>query len=228
MLKKNLLVVFLASVVVGGIAIKTASIFYEYSTPVNQSKVFYKEKFKNDTELSISNIDISKDIQLNSILEKTENPNSNIITDVQISAISEMESSNINISENTQINIISKSDNSNNDENNVSSTNDNSTIETSNTIVKAEENANTNYISEANYPTIYYDRTTSIYDDDGETLLRVEYYSNNKLVYYSDVEQFNATTNSYIEKIFQWNYEKDMEALICTNIYSNGRLINSY
>ena len=71
---------------------------------------------------------------------------------------------------------------------------------------------------------IHYDRTTSIYANDNITLLRIEYYVNNKLTYYSSVEQFDSTTHSYIEKI----YEATTLSLIRTDMYSNGNLVKSY
>ena len=77
-------------------------------------------------------------------------------------------------------------------------------------------------------PTIYYDRTTSIYENDNKTLIRVEYYSNNKLTYYSVVEQFDIPTTSYVEKIYKYNYETNTEILVRTDIYSNGTLVKSY
>lgn len=75
---------------------------------------------------------------------------------------------------------------------------------------------------------IQYDRTTTIYANDNITLLRVEYYLNNKLTYYSVVEQFDATTKSYIEKIYKCNLETNINPLVCTREYKNGNLIKSY
>lgn len=63
-----------------------------------------------------------------------------------------------------------------------------------------------------------YWRTTSIYDNDGVTLLRVEYYDrNNQLIFYSAVTDYDSGTNSYTENI----YSKDME-LVRTDTYVNG------
>lgn len=234
MLKKELpmiLLVSLVSVIVGEIAIKISPIFYESSTHINQSKAFYKEEFINDIELSIPNSDITKNSQ--------------------ISDTSKIENSSSSISEDIKPDIIFKPDNTNNTQTRPNQSKVSFPIKTSNTTEKSDSNVNakpasevnspnksqttiervdenTSSISEINPPTIYYDRTTSIYDDDNETLLRVEYYSNNRLVYYSDIEQFDVKTKSYIEKIYQWNYEKNIEILIRTDIYSNGRLINSY
>lgn len=81
---------------------------------------------------------------------------------------------------------------------------------------------------EAKVPTISYDRTTSIYENDNVTLLRVEYYVNNKLTYYSVIDVFDAKTKSYIEKIYQCNLETNIDPLIRTDEYVNGNLIKSY
>lgn len=96
----------------------------------------------------------------------------------------------------------------------------------SNTNTESENNQNTTV--ELEIPTIHYDRTTSIYENDNITLLRVEYYVNNKLTYYSVVEQFDATTKSYTEKIYQCNRETNIDPLIRTDIYANGNLVKSY
>lgn len=63
-----------------------------------------------------------------------------------------------------------------------------------------------------------YWRTTSIYKDDGVTLWRVEYYDrDDRLIFYSEVTDYDSGTNSYTEKI----YSKDME-LVRTDTYVNG------
>jgi len=87
---------------------------------------------------------------------------------------------------------------------------------------------NTTATVEVKTPTISYDRTTSIYANDNVTLLRVEYYKNNKLTYYSVVEQFDVATKSYIEKIYQCNRVTNIDPLIRTDVYANGSLIKSY
>lgn len=76
--------------------------------------------------------------------------------------------------------------------------------------------------------TFSYDRTTKIYANDNVTLLRVEYYSNNKLAYYSRITGFDAATKSYTEKIYQWDYATGRENLIRTDVYANEKLVNSY
>lgn len=94
--------------------------------------------------------------------------------------------------------------------------------------INAEMEENINDIVEAKVPTISYDRTTSIYENDNVTLLRVEYYVNNKLTYYSVIDVFDAKTKSYIEKIYQCNLETNIDPLIRTDEYVNGNLIKSY
>lgn len=67
-----------------------------------------------------------------------------------------------------------------------------------------------------------YAHTTSIYGSDG-TLLRVEYYDDNKkLCEYSVVTGFDSSTNSYTEEV----YSKDM-TLVRTDTYVDGSLANS-
>lgn len=68
-----------------------------------------------------------------------------------------------------------------------------------------------------------YYRTTSIYDNDETTLLRVEYYNeNNQLINYSVVTNFDSSTNSYTETIYDSNC-----ALERTDVYVNGALSSS-
>ncbi|MCM1056360.1 MAG: hypothetical protein NC517_01960 [Firmicutes bacterium] len=65
--------------------------------------------------------------------------------------------------------------------------------------------------------------TTSIYADDGTTLIRVEYYDeNNKLVYYSDVIGYDSATNSYTENIYSYDEKEQREVLEQTDTYVNG------
>lgn len=74
-------------------------------------------------------------------------------------------------------------------------------------------------------PEITYDRTTSIYTDDKETLLRVEYYnSENQLTHYSSVEDYDNNTKSYTEKIYRYDWDTDTEILERTDVYVNGQL----
>lgn len=83
-------------------------------------------------------------------------------------------------------------------------------------------------VVEESIPIIHYDRTTSIYENDNVTLLRVEYYRNNKLTYYSVVERFDSKTKSYIEKIYQCDIDGTTFPLIRTDKYVNGNLVESY
>lgn len=65
--------------------------------------------------------------------------------------------------------------------------------------------------------------TTSIYADDGVTLIRVEYYDeNNKLIYYSDVINYDSSTKSYTENIYSYDEEDGREVLERTDTYVNG------
>lgn len=104
----------------------------------------------------------------------------------------------------------------------------NTKVETSNKNQVVQKQENEVSASKPVIPTIYYDRTTSIYENDYKTLIRVEYYVNNKLTYYSRVEQFDVATTSYVEKIYKYNYETNTEELVRTDIYENAKLINSY
>lgn len=97
-----------------------------------------------------------------------------------------------------------------------------------NSNVNTEKQTNTNTTLETKIPTIHYDRTTSIYTDDYNTLLRIEYYVNNKLTYYSEIEKYDDTTKSYVEKIYQCNRETNIDPLIRTDVYINGILTKSY
>ncbi len=77
-----------------------------------------------------------------------------------------------------------------------------------------------------NRPT--YDHTTSIYTDDWNTLLRVEYYDdNNKLFEYSSVTDYDKDTNSYTETVYRWDEENDEEVTMRTDTYVNGELVSS-
>lgn len=98
----------------------------------------------------------------------------------------------------------------------------------SNSSINTESQSGTNTILESQVPTIRYDRTTSIYANDNVTLLRIEYYVNNSLIYYSVVEQFDATTLSYVEKIYQCNRETNINPLVRTDVYVHGNLVRSY
>ncbi|MCM1263566.1 MAG: hypothetical protein NC313_12705 [Butyrivibrio sp.] len=69
-----------------------------------------------------------------------------------------------------------------------------------------------------------YHHTTSIYADDGKTLIRVEYYDdNNHLFQYSDVTDYDSDTNSYKETV----YNAEDNGLDRTDTYDNGSLSSS-
>ena len=73
-----------------------------------------------------------------------------------------------------------------------------------------------------------YHHTTRIYADDGVTLIRVEYYdANNKLIKYSDVKDFDSSTNSYTEEIYHYDEENQKEVLEGTNTYKDGSLVSN-
>lgn len=73
-----------------------------------------------------------------------------------------------------------------------------------------------------------YHHTTSIYDNDEQTLLRVEYYdSNGNLINYSSVTNFDTSTNSYTEEIYHFDQETQTSVLDRTDTYVNGSLSSS-
>lgn len=73
-----------------------------------------------------------------------------------------------------------------------------------------------------------YHHTTSIYDDDNKTLLRVEYYDeNNNLSHFSSVTDFDTDTGSYKEEIYHYDEEKDEIILDRTDTYVDGSLSSS-
>lgn len=73
-----------------------------------------------------------------------------------------------------------------------------------------------------------YHHTTSIYDNDEQTLLRVEYYDENgKLINYSSVTDFDTSTNSYKENIYHYDEETQSSVLDRTDTYVNGSLSSS-
>ncbi len=73
-----------------------------------------------------------------------------------------------------------------------------------------------------------YHHTTSIYENDNVTLIRVEYYDdNNKLIEYSSVTNFDSSTNSYTENIYTWDAENETSVLLRTDTYVDGTLSSS-
>lgn len=76
--------------------------------------------------------------------------------------------------------------------------------------------------------TFDYHHTTSIYENDNVTLIRVEYYDdNNKLINYSSVTDFDSSTNSYTENIYTWDNENQTSVLVRTDTYMDGSLSSS-
>lgn len=218
MLKKKLLMMLLPSAVIGAVAIKAFPSLHEYSTDVSKSESAYKEDLTEETNNE----------ELMSSASESENTTSNTSTPVSSGITTKKEISNSDINIENKTSVTSDTENTS------------STINSNNNqidIILPEENiiepidwipnVPASSASKIVAPSINYDRTTSIYADDDETLIRVEYYLNNKLVYYSYVEEFNAETNSYIERICKWDYEKDTEILVLTNIYSNGIIVSS-
>lgn len=70
-----------------------------------------------------------------------------------------------------------------------------------------------------------YSHTTSVYDSDGSTLIRVEYYdANDKLIEYSQVTNYDSNTNSYTETIYGVD---DIDNPKRTDTYVDGVLSSS-
>lgn len=227
--KMKLLMTFIIVVIVGNVSTKILPMFHNEHSAIKKPQVSnikgvtvdFKNAHKKDV-LKASNL-LSD--------EKNSNDNSqdnNENTNKYESISSKLEKSNNANDINIQIDASSKLEKSDN-------TNDINMQATTNVQLKdANSNTNTNSQDSTNdtleveIPTIHYDRTTSIYANDNITLLRIEYYINNKLTYYSVIEQFDAATKSYIEKIYQCNRETNIDPLIRTDIYINGNLVKTY
>lgn len=213
--QNKLIITFTVVTAVSGISISALSL-------IDNTKTTTKN-------LQASNIkeDLTKDITVDSQKEEPNRNDENTNLESDVTKISD-DSNNKEIRQETIGSEIKKSNNKT----------DNNTVNKQETIPSQEKvtssNAKTssqNSIStnpKGSIPSIYYDRTTSIYANDNITLLRVEYYVNNKLTYYSVVEQFEATTKSYIEKIYKCNRETNIDSLIRTDVYENSVLIKSY
>lgn len=206
MLKKFLIIIFGMVTAVGSVPLRSLPIFHKTSTTVKQSlSSNIKEKSTKKNVQSIHHND------LNALSDDTENVNSQNSNDVS----------------NEQKNIRSKIENSTNSVINKQTDTGSQLPKDNHTVNTAYEN-NVNATLKVETPIFHYDRTTSIYANDNTTLLRVEYYINNKLAYYSVIEQFDAVTKSYIEKIYQCNRETNNDPLVRTDVYINGTLIQSY
>ncbi len=208
----KLTMMFLAVAVIGGVSTATLPMLNSEQTASRKSQA------SNTKEDNI------KDVTLDS-----QNTNKKD-TDKELDSVSDEQKS----SDNSQNNNDQNKQATNNPESEKSSNNTNKQVATSsqsrntNNNVSTNKQTSTTTTSEVKTPTIYYDRTTSIYANDNITLLRVEYYKNNKLTYYSVVEQFDAETKSYTEKIYQCNRVTNIDPLIRTDVYVNGNLIKSY
>lgn len=73
-----------------------------------------------------------------------------------------------------------------------------------------------------------YHHTSSIYDDDDATLLRVEYLDENgKIVEYSAVTDYDKDTNSYTETVYAYDWDEEKEYVMRTDTYVDGELVSS-
>ena len=191
----------------------------------NNGHINKPETISPKLENSNNSNNINKQENINSNLEKSSNSNDISKKEASSSNPEKLYNNNGKNKQeaiNSNLEILSNSNNAN------KQTTDNSQLKAENSNMNTQNKENTNAAVEVKSPTFRYDRTTTIYANDNITLLRVEYYTNNKLTYYSVVEQFNATTKSYVEKIYQCNLETNIDPLIRTDIYVNGILTKSY
>lgn len=74
-----------------------------------------------------------------------------------------------------------------------------------------------------------YGHITRIYSDESHSvLIRVEYYDDaNRLCEYSDVENYDAASNSYTEKVYRHDEATGGEVLLRTDTYVNGVRVSS-
>lgn len=210
--EKKLIITFVSIATVGGgcISMKTLPIFYNAHTATNEPQASNVKKVTVDSKKE-QKTDTVKD--------------SNSLSDVNDSSD---DSRNNNDEISKQETVISKSEKSSSNNDATKQIDASSPLKEANSNVSTEKQENTNTTIEVQAPTFHYDRTTSIYANDNITLLRVEYYVNNKLTYYSEVVQFDAATKSYIEKIYQCNRETNIDPLVRTDVYVNGNLTKSY
>lgn len=203
---KSLQIAFVVTTAAGGALAKNLPVFYKLPIFIEQSAITYEKE------------DSKKEIEPSS-LDNSDDATSSISTDTEVE-----------IEERSNEKTSSKNNfNSNHSENNANNQIDTaSPSENLNSNISVNEQTSSVSTPSVEIPKIYYDRTTSIYENDNKTLIRVEYYVNNKLTYYSRVEQFDVSTTSYVEKIYKYNYETNTEVLIRTDVYSNGKLVQSY
>lgn len=214
--KKKLIIAFVTMAFVGGVSVKILPMFHSTHTTIKKSQTSHvKGNYINDETVKSKNnseSDINKDTDALSDTkdEEDSNQNDNNNTSKQEAVRPKTETTR-------------SSNNVINNQPPVSSQPQNTSSN-----INTETHENTNNTLEVAPPTIHYDRTTSIYANDNVTLLRVEYYVNNKLTYYSVVEGFDAATKSYVEKIYQCDRVTNIDPLIRTDVYNNGNLIKSY
>jgi len=205
--KMKLIMTLVTSTAIGGVSVTTLPMIHNSNTAVKESQT--------------SGVGESTLVDSSSAYEKENLKDSELLAD------EENNSDDFQDDTNEQ-----KSVRSEKKSGSVPSTDTSETIdfqtENSNSSINTESQSGTNTILESQVPTIRYDRTTSIYANDNVTLLRIEYYVNNSLIYYSVVEQFDATTLSYVEKIYQCNRETNINPLIRTDVYVHGNLVSSY
>lgn len=213
--KKKLIITFVTVTVVGGISIRTLPMFHNAHTTIKKSKASnITENYTKDVTVDSKNIKKNDDNKELDSLSDTKNSSNN------------NESNSSSTNKQKVINSESEKPSNNSVSNNQAATS--SQLKSTNSNINTENQNSTNPTLEVKIPTIHYDRTTSIYANDNITLLRIEYYINNQLTYYSVIEQFDATTKSYIEKIYQCDRETNIDPLVRTDVYANGKLIKSY
>lgn len=191
--------------------VKMPQIFNIRNVMTKSKSTYQQEDLKNESSLQNkeTSSDTLQDDTMNTNKQESIYSNSEVLNQIDnIVASSKVEEKNsINVIENSNDTVEWKEEYHNIDRENQDSTKE---------------------VLEKEIPTIHYDRTTTIYDNDNVTLLRVEYYINNTLTYYSVIEQFDVTTKSYIEKIYQCNRETNIDPLVRTDVYTNGNLVTTY
>lgn len=220
----KLIMTFMVAVIMGDVSTKMLPMFYNDHGTVKMPQIFnirnvmtkskstyQQEDLKNESSLQNkeTSSDTLQDDTMNTNKQESIYSNSEVLNQIDnIVASSKVEEKNsINVIENSNDTVEWKEEYHNIDRENQDSTKE---------------------VLEKEIPTIHYDRTTTIYDNDNVTLLRVEYYINNTLTYYSVIEQFDVTTKSYIEKIYQCNRETNIDPLVRTDVYTNGNLVTTY
>lgn len=238
LLNNKLIMTFLTVGTVGSISTKALPIFYDENTIIRDSqdsniKEVIEESKNEHQEANYKEIETSSDTSEESSTnpprsntndkkkQEVSNSNKEIIVQKEVVASQSEKIDNNDLNKQETSNELNNADKNKQDANISNSEDTNNKI---NTEVESTINEN----PEVKIPTIHYDRTTSIYADDNVTLLRVEYYVNNKLTYYSVVEQFNEATKSYVEKIYLCDLKTNIDPLIRTDVYEFGNLIKSY